>query len=153
MDTAIDRLFLPCRGALLYSASARTDLQGGGLRVRERSTPGYPTHHSPSFELIREVPAGINPKGKGGLGPSPLALRVVARSGDTTHLYRMRIRRGRNAELDVFQSPRTKTMKRGSRRLVFPRGGSAKWAAALSRHSPEPFKYFIINLQPTVIVA
>ena len=61
VDTAIDRLFLPCRGALLYSASARTDLQGGGLRVRERSTQGYPTQRSPSFELIREVPAGLQP--------------------------------------------------------------------------------------------
>ena len=69
VDTAIDRLFLPCRGALLYSASARTDLQGGGNLVRERSTRGYPTQRSPSFELIREVPAGLNPTAQGGHGP------------------------------------------------------------------------------------
>src|ERR1043165_6610681 len=36
------------------------------------------------LRLVREVPAALLPSPLGGLGPLPLALRVVARSGDSS---------------------------------------------------------------------
>ena len=66
--------------------------------------------------LIREVPAGLNPKGKGVMGLSPLALRVVVyRVVTTHHLYHgWAVPPCHNAELDVFQGRRTKTTMQGS---------------------------------------
>ena len=78
MDTAIDRLFLPCRGALLYSASARTDLQGGAHRVRECPTEAI-RHAATHPRLSREVIRRTKSYAIRGLGPSPFTLLHGAR--------------------------------------------------------------------------
>src|SRR3954468_5554405 len=71
MDTTIDRINLPCRGALIIT-TARSDLQGGVHLVRECPTEAirYAEVH-PSSSTERPS-AGLNPKYKGTLDPCPL---------------------------------------------------------------------------------
>src|ERR1043165_764680 len=71
VDTAIDRINLPCRGALIIT-SACSDLQGGVHLVRAHPTESirYAGVH-PSSSTERPS-AGLNPKYKGNLDPCPL---------------------------------------------------------------------------------
>src|SRR4051812_11906610 len=65
---------------MLGSPGWRTPGQGAPHR-------GYPTQRSPSYGSSERSPPVYSPKGKGVIGLSPLALRVIARTVDTTQLY------------------------------------------------------------------
>src|ERR1041384_3143488 len=59
-----------------------------GWRTPCKGAPhqGYPTQRSPSYGSRGRPPPVYSPKGKGVMGLSPLALRVIARTVDTTQL-------------------------------------------------------------------
>ena len=90
-----------------YCYPTRSDLQGGAHLVRECPTEAI-RHDVALPRLIREVPAGLNPKRKGVMGLSPLALRVIMSrvNSNTTPQLGGTIRPNHIAELDVFQSCR-----------------------------------------------
>src|SRR3954464_12352152 len=48
---------------------------------------GYPTRRGPSYGTSERSPPVYSPKCKGVMGLSPLALRVIVRTVDTTQLY------------------------------------------------------------------
>ena len=60
-----------------------------GWRTPCQGTPhrGYSTRRGKSYGSSERSPPVYSPKGKGVMGLSPLALRVVARTVDTTQLY------------------------------------------------------------------
>src|ERR1043165_852070 len=68
-----------CTGVILHARISKVAYSLlGNAPPRLSDTP------RPIPRLIREVPAGLQSKALGGLGPSPLALQVVARSGDSS---------------------------------------------------------------------
>ena len=118
MDTAIRIDLLPA--GVHYCYPTRSDLQGGAHLVRECPTEAI-RHDVVLPRLIREVPAGLNAKRKGVMSLSPFALRVIVRSVDTSTTPQLggTMRRGHNAELDVFQSFR-ENVRRGGAHTHYP---------------------------------
>ena len=79
MDTAIRIDFIPAGVALLLPYT----LEPPGLVHLIQACPTKEIRHDVVLpRLIREVPASLNPKGKGFMGLSPLALWVVVRRVD-----------------------------------------------------------------------
>src|ERR1043165_147247 len=97
------------------------------------------------LRLVREVPAALLPSPLGGLGPSPLALRVVARSGDsstTPHWV------ARSATAAMLNWTSFRAFERGYVAEApirdIPWIGSAYKPKGYSSHSPNPLSILII---------
>src|SRR3954466_9713626 len=108
MDTAIDRINLPCRGALIITTT-RSDLQGGVPLVREHPTEAirYADDHPTAHQRGPRRSTVLSTRGSWAIAP-----RTPGRCTQWGFQHHPplggTIRRGRNAELDVFQSFRTR---------------------------------------------
>src|SRR3954470_24112059 len=104
----------------------------------------YPTQRSPSDDSSERSPPVYSPKCKGVMGLSPLALRVVARTVDTTQLYQ-----GCGSDRATMLSWTSfRAFERGYAveapiRLI-PRVGSAYKPKGYSSHPPNPLSIFLI---------
>src|SRR3954463_12307333 len=104
---------------------------------------GYLTQRSPSYGSSHRSPPVYSPKGKGVMGLSPLALRVVARTVDTTQLYH-----GCGSDRAAMLNwTSLRAFERGyvaeAPIRVIPRIGSAYKPKGYSSHPPNPLKHLI----------
>src|SRR3954469_15160159 len=105
---------------------------------------GYLTQRSPSYGSSERSPPVYSPKGKGVMGLSPLALRVVARTVDTTQLYH-----GRGSDRAAMLNwTSSRAFERGyvaeAPIRVIPRVGSAYKAKGYSSHPLNPLNILLI---------
>src|SRR3954465_3773310 len=132
---------LPCRGALM----SHYTLGSPGWRTPSKGAPhrSYPTQRSPSYDSSERSPPVYSPKCKGVMGLSPLALRVVAGTVDTTQLYQ-----GCGSDRAAMLSWTSfRAFERGyvagAPIRDIPRIGSAYKPKRLLKSSAEPVKHFI----------
>ena len=103
---------LPCRGCTTVTLHAR--IPGSRTPYSGMSDQGYPTQHSPSYDSS-ERPRRSTALRQGGHGPiTPRSPGRCEDGGYHATLSWMRIRPCRNAELDVFQSFRTRLRRGGA---------------------------------------
>src|SRR3954463_9606071 len=105
---------------------------------------GYLTQRSPSYGSSHRSPPVYNPKGKGVMGPSPLALRVVARMVDTTQLYHgCGSDRAAMLNWTSFRSFERGYVAEAPIRVI-PRIGSAYKTEGYSSHPPNPLSILLV---------
>src|SRR3954464_5764118 len=117
-----------------------------GWRTPGKGAPhrSYPTQRSPSYDSSERSPPVYSPKCKGVMGLSPLALRVVARTVDTTQLYQGC---GSNrAAMLSWTSFRAfeRGYVAGAPIRDIPRIGSAYKQKGYSSHPPNPLSILLI---------
>ena len=112
------------------------------------STPrGYPTQRSPSYASSERSPPVYSPKGKGVMGLSPLALRVIARRVDSNAT-------ARSVPAAMLNWTSFRAFERGyvaeAPIRVFPRVGSAYKPEGYSSHPPNPLSslFTFLSNQP-----
>src|SRR3954465_10834044 len=132
---------LPCRGALM----SHYTLGSPGWRTPGKGAPhrSYPTRRSPSYDSSERSPPVYSSKCKGVMGLSPLALRVVARTVDTTQLYQgCGSNRAAMLHWTSFRAFKRGYIAEAPIRVI-PRGGSAYKPKGYSSHPPNPLNIFI----------
>src|SRR3954469_16499655 len=114
-----------------------------GWRTPGKGAPhqGYPTQRSPSYDSSERSPPVYSPKGKGVMGLSPVALRVVARRVNSNAA-------ARSVPAAMLNWTFFRSFERGyvaeAPIRVIPRVGSAYKPKGYSSHPPNPLSILLV---------